>query len=171
MPGHGSLPCADGDLSAMPGIHVLAAPQQERRGGPGRRPSHDENGTFARVLTRGSYDWFHTAALRRRNHPRDAGISRGTIATTQAIDAGGDDPRLEPGAYRRFGGEYRPARDPAGAARERGVDAMDRQCLPVAARRAGAGRGLGCRSLRPPADFSSGHRDIHLSLDRLRTLT
>src|SRR5216684_8660026 len=127
--------------------------------------------TLLAALPRGPYGWFHTAALRRRNHPRDDGCSRRAIATAQAIDAGGDDPRLKPGAYRRFGGEYRPARDPAGAARGRSFLPVDRQRLPVAARRAGAGRGLGCRSLRPPADFSSGHCDIHLRLDCLRTLT
>src|SRR3984885_8032650 len=38
MPGHSSLPCADCvNLSAMPGIHVLA--QQGRRGWPGRSPA------------------------------------------------------------------------------------------------------------------------------------
>jgi hypothetical protein len=31
MPGHSSLPCADGvNLSAMPGIHVLAAITEEK---------------------------------------------------------------------------------------------------------------------------------------------
>jgi hypothetical protein len=40
MPGHSSLACADCvNLSAMPGIHVLAAPKQERRGWPGRSPA------------------------------------------------------------------------------------------------------------------------------------
>jgi len=37
MPGRSSLPCADCvNLSAMPGIHVLAALKQERRGWPGQ---------------------------------------------------------------------------------------------------------------------------------------
>jgi hypothetical protein len=44
MPSHGSLPCADcANLSAMPGIHVLAAPQQERCGWPGRSPAMTKN--------------------------------------------------------------------------------------------------------------------------------
>src|SRR5260370_40067193 len=44
MPGHSSLPCADCvNLSAMPGIHVLAAFKQERRGWPGRSPAMTEN--------------------------------------------------------------------------------------------------------------------------------
>src|SRR5216684_4908039 len=41
MPGRSSLPCADCvvNLSAMPGIHVLAAVEQEKRGWPGRSPA------------------------------------------------------------------------------------------------------------------------------------
>ena len=40
MPGHSSLPCADCvNLSAMPGIHVFTAWQQEGRGWPGRSPA------------------------------------------------------------------------------------------------------------------------------------
>src|SRR5712691_12088259 len=67
------------------------------------------------TLSRGPDDRFHTAALRRRNHPRDTGCSGGVVATAQATDAGGDDPRVEHGVYRWLGREYCPARHPAGA--------------------------------------------------------
>src|SRR3977135_1557976 len=105
------------------------------------------------AFLRGPYDWFHSAALRRWNHPRNAGICRGVITQAQATDAGSDDPRVEHGVYRWLSREYCAARDPAGASRGRRIDAMDRQRLLAAAWRAGAGRRLGRRSLRPPAGF------------------
>src|SRR5882757_9300062 len=74
--------------------------------------------------SRGLDDRFHTAAMRRWNHPRDTGCSRGVVATAQATDAGGDDPRVEHGVYRRLGREYCPARHPAGAAGGRGFHAV-----------------------------------------------
>jgi hypothetical protein len=47
MPDHSSLPCADCvNLSAMPGIHVLAALRQGRRGWPGRSPAMTKSQSF-----------------------------------------------------------------------------------------------------------------------------
>ena len=93
--------------------------------------------------------------------PCDANVIRATPAFPVALSQkrkrltlGGDDPRVEHGIYRRLGGEYRAPRHPAGAACGRGVDAVDRQRLSAAARRPGAGRGFGRRSLWPPTDLS-----------------
>jgi len=135
------------------------------------RGTQSARSRLRRDVLEGPHGWIHTAALRRRHHPRHARFSRGAVTKAQAPDAGGDDPRIEHGLHRRFCREHRPARDPAGAARGRGIDAMDRQRLFVAARRAGAGRRLGRRSLRPPADFSCRHCGIYHGLHCLRALT
>jgi hypothetical protein len=46
MPGHSSLPCADGiDLSALPGIHVFFLEVQDVDGRD--KPGHDDLTLFA----------------------------------------------------------------------------------------------------------------------------